>query len=85
MNVHKVCQECHHTGSCRFNAAGVQCYCHCHDIADAAPELLTACQSALGMIDKHRLMGGEIMAKIRSAISQAYAREKKDENLTPGP
>lgn len=34
------CPDCHHSPSCRFNAAGQQCYCTCHDIADDAPELL---------------------------------------------
>ena len=34
------CKECHHLPSCRFDAHGVQCYCECHDVADAGPDLL---------------------------------------------
>ncbi len=40
------CMECHHAPSGRYTA-GLQCYCPCHDVADASPKLLKACRIAL--------------------------------------
>lgn len=44
-----ICQECHHNPSGRFNADGEQCYCTCHNVADAAPELLAALEESLAL------------------------------------
>jgi len=49
-----MCPECHHMPSGRFDAAGMQCYCRCHDVADAAPELLGACKA---LIESHGMHG----------------------------
>ncbi len=40
------CPQCHHTPSSRFGDHGQECYCQCHDVADAAPELLAALKEA---------------------------------------
>jgi hypothetical protein len=47
----KDCKECHHLPSGRFNCAGQQCYCKCHDVADQAPELLSTLNGMLGLCD----------------------------------
>lgn len=40
----KLCDDCHHSpsrgGISNDNPHGLWCYCKCHDLADAAPELL---------------------------------------------
>lgn len=36
----KLCPECHHRISCRFDGQGRCCYCDCHDLAEDAPILL---------------------------------------------
>lgn len=36
------CSSCHHLPSCRYDTNGFQCYCKCHDVADAAADLLKA-------------------------------------------
>lgn len=42
-----ICQECHCRPSCRYDCDGRPCFCKCHDVADAAPELLAACKMVL--------------------------------------
>jgi hypothetical protein len=51
-----VCPECHHRPSDRndpgdFSGPALECFCKCHDVADAAPELLAACRAALGRLN----------------------------------
>lgn len=38
----KDCKECHHRPSCRFDMNGWECHCECHNVADAAPDMLAA-------------------------------------------
>ena len=48
MNQVQLCPECHHRPSERMADCGdyhAECYCQCHDVADAAPQLLTACRA----------------------------------------
>ncbi len=45
------CKECHHSPSGRFDLNSWECYCKCHDIADAAPELLAACEQMIQIED----------------------------------
>lgn len=44
-----VCKECHHRPSERCSQAengySAECYCQCHDVADASPDLLEVCES----------------------------------------
>ena len=41
------CPECHHYPSERFEECRPErCYCKCHDVADAAPDLFAACKAA---------------------------------------
>ncbi len=50
-----LCPECHHRPSGRgTNSEGyfAACYCKCHDVADAAPQLLAACKSLLEICRK---------------------------------
>jgi hypothetical protein len=42
----KLCGECHHALSGRY-ADGLQCYCRCHDVADAASALLEQLERAI--------------------------------------
>jgi len=43
----KLCNECHHYPSERFEECNpARCYCKCHDVADASPDLLAACKAA---------------------------------------
>lgn len=45
----KTCQTCHHRPSERLADCGgyvAECYCDCHKVADAAPDLLTALREA---------------------------------------
>lgn len=44
------CNECHHVPSGRWTDEGRTCYCKCHDVADAAQELLASCKEALDLI-----------------------------------
>jgi hypothetical protein len=45
----RVCPDCHHPPSRRFDPENycAQCFCACHDAADAAPALLAACKAML--------------------------------------
>ncbi len=38
------CEICHHKPSRRMDAELRRCDCKCHDVADAAPQLLAACK-----------------------------------------
>ncbi len=39
------CPKCHHFPSGRHSGDyNARCYCRCHDVTDAAPELLAACE-----------------------------------------
>ncbi len=42
----RICDECHHFPSGRVAEYGACCSCKCHDVADAAPDLLAACEAA---------------------------------------
>lgn len=72
------CRNCGHTPSCRFDLHGWQCYCKCHDVADAAPDLLEACHLALGrpMIDDDKAAYDYTMQVIRNAIAKAKGGDK---------
>lgn len=41
-----LCPECHHYPSGRTVEGQGHCFCKCHDVADAAPNLLAACKAA---------------------------------------
>jgi hypothetical protein len=48
VTIRHICSDCHHTPSGRFSGTyAAQCYCPCHDVADAGLELLAACEQAI--------------------------------------
>jgi hypothetical protein len=49
------CFSCHHYGSERFDRNGWECYCRCHTVADAAPELLAALEGLIANVGDARL------------------------------
>jgi hypothetical protein len=52
----KQCPDCHHSPSRRIADHGAECQCKCHDVADAAPELLAALVGLFehcAMVHKH--------------------------------
>ena len=49
----KLCPECHHYPSGRIAEYSATCDCSCHDVADAAPELLSACQNVADWLNQH--------------------------------
>jgi hypothetical protein len=51
-----ICPDCHHSLSCRFDGEGRQCHCECHDLAEAAPELLHMLAEITG-----EAIGGTVM------------------------
>ena len=48
-----ICKECHHQPSGRDTLGVGRCYCKCHDVADAAPELLEACEAWVMFIESN--------------------------------
>lgn len=69
----KICPECHHRPSGRIAEYGAACQCHCHDIADAAPELLAACKEAMEFLSNGTPIysGSFVQASIFNAIAKA--------------
>jgi len=47
-----ICKECHHQPSGRFDTAGMQCFCQCHDLADAASDRGTRLADAIISYDE---------------------------------
>lgn len=43
----RLCSDCHHTPSRRIADHGAECCCRCHDVADAAPQMLAACEAVI--------------------------------------
>lgn len=73
----KYCRECNHTPSCRFDCHGWQCYCKCHDVADAAPALLEACRAAAHWIQDEKTVGPLLcLTKLNEAITLAEGKAK---------
>jgi len=82
-----ICKECHHTGSMRVDEDDGDCQCPCHDVADAGPELLAACEQlraafmagcgdALNGLKRDRLVkaGAAMDAAIAKATGKPYKR-----------
>lgn len=71
------CRDCHHTPSGRIAEYGAACYCKCHDIADAAPDLLAALESLLAVfveavqLPDPFLEAAQAEHKARAAITKA--------------
>jgi len=82
-----ICSECHHLPSERFNSGGVQCYCRCHDVADAGPELLAACKTCLARhkqaYELRQKLSGIIGGKLAEEIALVEAAIDKAEGRTP--
>ena len=70
-----ICQQCHHRPSVRFVPYGAECTCRCHDIADAAPELLAACELMAGWLKQS---GGWDEAMEDNGIYAVVAKAKGD-------
>lgn len=73
------CKECHHRPSMRVAEHGAECQCACHDIADASPELLAACElswTALTHYQHGMVISGvpELLCRIDSAIAATKPR-----------
>lgn len=62
-----ICSSCHHAPSERHALYGCRCNCGCHDVADAAPDLLDAATRALGMLTEGDCPGATIA--LRAAIA----------------
>lgn len=65
------CPECHHRPSGRFDAAGGECYCKCHDVADAAPYLLAALKAVLPYANTSGIESTEDYSKFYKALDAA--------------
>lgn len=67
------CKSCHHQPSGRFDQNGWQCYCKCHDVADAAPDLLEALEELLTVIQSDKFMTVKVDAAY-AAIAKAKGK-----------
>ncbi len=75
-----ICASCHHKPSERRpeDAYWGVCRCGCHDVADAAPALLNACQGALIVLDLLLPISGEAVSlSARRALAEAIAQAKR--------
>lgn len=63
----KLCPECHHRPSMR-DGDPAYCHCKCHDVADAAPDLLAVVQ----VIDD--TCGNELYTMARAALAKAESQ-----------
>lgn len=74
-----LCPDCHHRPSMRTGDPAY-CYCRCHDIADAAPDLLKACRQMVieagrdGSLRDVEGYVGLIEAYVLPAIAKADGR-----------
>ena len=71
-----ICQECHHLPSSRVTLGIGRCYCGCHDVADAAPVLLAACEGVLPILERmdtlqHLTPKFPELDAVRAAIAKA--------------
>jgi hypothetical protein len=74
----KVCGECHHVPSGRWSGDyGAECYCNCHDVADAAPALLIACRAAFEVLVAAGVICGEL-DQLKAAIAEAEKANSED-------
>ncbi len=75
------CPNCLHLPSDGYDRGGlhIRCKCHCHDVADAAPDLLAACEAAV-LLSQHADGCGwwsiPLATLNESERSQAEQREK---------
>lgn len=68
------CPTCHHRPSCRVDEDRGECTCKCHDVADAAPDLLAACKAVRDYARDSRtgrMITGEGYAMLDDAIRKA--------------
>jgi hypothetical protein len=71
-----LCKECHHRPSERIEEGYVaRCYCSCHDVADASPDLLAACEQVLK--DFGDRLTGKTVIMLRDAIAKASPQGQK--------
>ena len=81
------CKECHHRPSERNADCGTYyaaCHCNCHDAADAAPDLLAACdeivrQSNMNIDadDPDNWIAAEITRPAIEAVVSAIAKARR--------
>lgn len=69
------CKDCHHMPSRRNAEYGAACQCKCHDVADAAPDLLAACEEMAEIISEGMTADydsmTESLGRARAAIAKA--------------
>jgi hypothetical protein len=74
-----LCPSCHHRPAERFSAGfGACCHCKCHDVADAAPELLAACKRAV-QIFRRAIHPDAIPKQLLDAIARAEGTNTTEE------
>lgn len=75
-----VCQNCHHWPSMRFRENGYECYCKCHDVADAAPALVNILErltaAYIGLAKAHGNVDCENWTEI-AAAKEAIANARR--------
>ena len=73
----KLCPECHHRPSMR-DGDPAYCYCACHDVADAAPDLLAALDALCNSPNaKDNQMWDEARAALHKAQGHAPEPRRK--------